>query len=193
MAKSGSPRLPWTAYHIRSTGALGTDTHCVWNVAPWSVLTLLDRLVRFCRSEKKMSPFLSSANSVSPPPWKQVRGFPSPTWPGIIWKLLPWSSDCQMKLCAVDEPLGTLEYQRSLPSIAMSGSKPERCWSTTTSWENRRPEAGAAVRLPVGAVAAGAEVAASAPTTMAPADSTPAQVMASRAVGRGTVPPHGSG
>src|SRR3954466_1006814 len=178
---------------MRSTGEFGTDAQLVVKVAPWSVLTLLDRLVRFCRSEKKMSPFLSSANSVSPPPCGQVSGFPTPMLPGIIWKLLPWSREVQMKLCAVDEPLGTLEYQRSAWSIAMSGSKPERCWSTTTSWENRRPEAGAAVRLPVGAVAAGAEVAASAPTTMAPADSTPAQVMASRAVGRGTVPPHGSG
>jgi len=42
MAKSGSPRLPWTAYHMRSTGELGTDTHWVWKVAPWSVLTLFD-------------------------------------------------------------------------------------------------------------------------------------------------------
>ena len=56
-----------------------------------------------------------------------------------------------MKLCAVDEPLGTLVYQRSARSMAMSGSKPERCWSTTTSCENRRPEAGA-VRVAVGAV-----------------------------------------
>src|SRR4051794_33224442 len=186
MAKSGSPRLPWTAYHIRSTGELGTDRHWVWNVAPWSVLTLLDRLVRFCRSEKKMSPFLSSANSVSPPPWGQVSGFPRPTLPGIIWKLLPWSRDVQMKLCAVDEPLGTLEYHRSARSMAMSGSKPERCWSTTTSCENRRPEAGAAALV-------GAGVAASAPTTIAPAASTPAQARASRAVGRGTVPPHECG
>src|SRR3954469_20707099 len=170
MAKSGSPRLPWTAYHIRSTGALGTDTHCVWNVAPWSVLTLLDRLVRFCRSEKKMSPFLSSANSVSPPPWKQVRGFPSPTWPGIIWKLLPWSSDCQMKLCAVDEPLGTLEYQRSLPSIAMSGSKPDRCWSTTTSWEKRSAGSRGADAL--------------APATRAPMDTDRVPAAASSRTGR---------
>src|SRR3954462_2502924 len=112
---------------MRSTGALGTDRHWVWNVAPWSVLTLLDRLVRFCRSEKKMSPFLSSANSVSPPPCGQVSGFPSPMLPGIIWKLLPWSRDVQMKLCAVDDPFGTLEYHRSAWSMAMSGSKPERC------------------------------------------------------------------
>src|SRR3954452_13173715 len=173
---------------MRSTGAFGTDRHWVLNVAPWSVLTLLDRLVRFCRSEKKMSPFLSSANSVSPPPWGQVSGFPRPTLPVIIWKLLPWSRDVQMKLCAVDEPLGTLEYHRSARSMAMSGSKPERCWSTTTSCENRRPEAGAAARALVGA-----GVAASAPTTIAPAASTPAQARASRAVGRGTVPPHESG
>src|SRR3954452_9781090 len=187
MAKSGSPRLPWTAYHMRSTGEFGTEAHCVLNVAPWSVLTLLDRLVRFCRSEKKMSPFLSSANSVSPPPCGQVNGFPSPTWPGIIWKLLPWSRALQMKLGAVDEPLGTLEYQRSARSIAMSGSKPERCWSTTTSCENRRPDAGAAVRVVVVGVAA------SAPTTIAPAESTPAQASARAAVGRGTVPPNESG
>src|SRR3954451_24327306 len=122
---------------MRSTGEFGTKTHWVWNVAPWSVLTLLDRLVRVCRSEKEMSPFLSRANSVSPPPCGHVSGFPSPTLPGIIWKLLPWSREVQTKLCAVDEPLGTLEYQRSALSIAMSGSKPERCWSTTTSWENR--------------------------------------------------------
>src|SRR6478672_3434159 len=122
---------------MRSTGELGTDAQLVVKVAPWSVLTLLDRLVRFCRSEKKMSPFLSNANSVSPPPCGQVAGLPAPSWPGIIWKLLPWSIDVQMKLCAVDEPLGTLEYQRSLPSMAMSGSNPERCWSTTTSCEKR--------------------------------------------------------
>src|SRR4051812_24941284 len=165
MAKSGSPRLPWTAYHMRSTGVFVTDTHWVLNVLPWSVLTLLDRLVRFCRSEKKMSPFLSNANSVSPPPWKHVSGFPRPTWPGIIWKLLPWSSDCQMKLCAVEEPFGTLEYQRSLPSMAMSGSKPERCWSTTTSCEKRR--------------AGPAAVEAWAPTASALADnaSTPAEAI----------------
>src|SRR3954454_13813084 len=126
---------------MRPTGELGTDAQEVVKVAPWSVLTLLERLVRFCRSEKKMSPFLSSANSVSPPPWKQVSGLPSPTCPGIIWKLLPWSRDCQMKLCAVEDPFGTLEYQRSLPSIAMSGSKPDRCWSTTTSCENRSGDA----------------------------------------------------
>src|SRR3954464_7786710 len=112
---------------MRSTGEFGTDAQEVVNVAPWSVLTLLDRLVRFCRSEKKMSPFLSSANSVSPPPCGQVSGFPTPIWPGIIWKLLPWSREVQMKLWAVDEPFGTLEYHRSEPSIAMSGSKPERC------------------------------------------------------------------
>src|SRR3954471_13670260 len=122
---------------MRSTGEFGTETHWVLNVAPWSVLTLLDRLVRFCRSEKKMSPFLSNANSVSPPPCGQVSGLPRPMLPGIIWKLLPWSREVQMKLCAVDEPLGTLVYQRSALSIAMSGSKPERCWSTTTSWEKR--------------------------------------------------------
>src|SRR3954447_7789219 len=161
MAKSGSPRLPWTAYHIRSTGLFGTETHWVWNVAPWSVLTLLDRLVRFCRSEKKMSPFLSSANSVSPPPCGQVSDLPRPTLPGIIWNDLPWSREVQIKLCAVDEPFGTLEYHRSASSMAMSGSKPERCWSTTTSWENRRPEDGAA-----SAVVVGGGVAASAPTTI---------------------------
>src|SRR3954449_4671792 len=188
MAKSGSPRLPWTAYHIRSTGELGTETHWVWNVAPWSVLTLLDRLVRFCRSEKKMSPFLSSANSVSPPPCGQVSGFPRPTWPGIIWKLLPWSREVQMKLCAVDEPFGTLEYHRSAWSMAMSGSKPERCWSTTTSCENRSPEAGGFATC-----VALVGVAASAPTTIAPAESTPAQASARATVGRGTVPPSESG
>src|SRR5437763_12221861 len=170
MAKSGSPRLPCTAYHMRSTGVLVTDTHCVLNVAPWSVLTLLDRLVRFCRSEKKMSPFLSSANSVSPPPWKQVSGLPSPIWPGIIWKLLPWSREVQMKLCAVEDPFGTLEYQRSLPSIAMSGSKPDRCWSTTTSWEKRKADRPA--------------VEACAPTASALADRARMPAEALRAAGR---------
>src|SRR3954453_13230279 len=135
MAKSGSPRLPCTAYHMRSTGEFGTDAQLVVKVGPWSVLTLLDRLVRFCRSEKKMSPFLSSAHSVSPPPCGQVAGLPSPIWPGTIWKLLPWSSELQMKLCVVDEPLGTAEYHLSAPSIEMLGSKPDRCWSTTTSCE----------------------------------------------------------
>src|SRR3954452_13650926 len=147
---------------MRSTGELGTDTHCVWKVAPWSVLTLLERLVRFCRSEKKMLPFLSRANSVSPPPCGHVSGLPTPALPGIIWKLLPWSREVQMKLCAVDDPLGTLEYQRSALSIAMSGSKPERCWSTTTSCEKR--SAGRALDE------------ASAPATRAPrlSESTPA-------------------
>src|SRR3954464_15308980 len=107
---------------MRSTGEFGTETHWVLNVAPWSVLTLLDRLVRFCRSEKKMSPFLSNANSVSPPPCGQVAGLPSPIWPGTIWKLWPWSSEFQMKLWLVDEPLGTAEYHRSAPSIEMLGS-----------------------------------------------------------------------
>src|SRR3954471_16466294 len=90
-----------------------------------------------------------------------------------------------MKLCAVDEPFGTLEYHRSAWSMAMSGSKPERCWSTTTSWESRRAEDGAA-----SAVVVGAGVAASAPTTIAPADKTPAQASARAEVGRGTVPPN---
>src|SRR3954451_8254301 len=172
---------------MRSTGEFGTDAQLVVKVAPWSVLTLLDRLVRFCRSEKKMSPFLSNANSVSPPPCGHVSGLPRPMLPGIIWNDLPWSREVQMKLCAVDEPLGTLEYQRSARSIAMSGSKPERCWSRTTSCENRRPDAGAAVRVVVVGVAA------SAPTTIAPAESTPAQASARAAVGRGTVPPNESG
>src|SRR3954447_4103086 len=135
MAKSGSPRLPCTAYHIRSTGVFGTDAQLVDQVAPWLVLTLLDRLVRFCRSEKNRSPLRSIWSSVSPPPCGQVAGLPRPTWPGIIWKLLPWSSEVQMKLCVPEEPLGTLEYQRSALSIAISGSKPDRCWSTTTSCE----------------------------------------------------------
>src|SRR3954467_12994957 len=136
IAKSGSPRLPCTAYHMRSTGEFGTDAQLVVKVAPWSVLTLLERLVRFCRSEKKMSPGRNSANSVSPPPWGHVAGLPSPIWPGTIWKLFPWSRELQMKLCVVDEPLGTAEYHRSAPAIEMLGSNPDRCWSTTTSCEN---------------------------------------------------------
>src|SRR3954463_9867382 len=122
MAKSGSPRLPWTAYHMRSTGEFGTEMHWVLNVAPWSVLTLLDRLVRFCRSEKKMSPFLSNANSVSPPPCGQVAGLPRPSWPGTCGKLSPWSGSLKRKVGVVGEPLGTAEYHRSAPSIEMLGS-----------------------------------------------------------------------
>src|SRR5947208_11763258 len=64
----------------------------------------------------------------------------------------------------------------------MSGSKPERCWSTTTSCENRRA-------FGAGGAAVGADVAASAPTTTAPAVSTPAQARARTGAGRGTVPP----
>src|SRR3954452_13063987 len=164
---------------MRSTGEFGTETHCVENVAPWSVLTLLDRLVRFCRSEKKMSPFLSNANSASPPPCGQVAGLPAPIWPGTIRKLLPWSREVQMKLCVVEEPFGTLEYQRSAPSMAMSGSKPERCWSTTTSCENRSADPEVVVAV----------VEASADATSAPAVRAPAQPRARTAVGRDTDPP----
>src|SRR3954453_2509401 len=79
-----------------------------------------------------------------------------------------------MKLCAVDEPLGTLEYQRSLPSIAMSGSKPDRCWATTTSWEKRSAGSRGADAL--------------APATRAPMDTDRVPAAASsRTGGRGMV------
>src|SRR3954454_24640674 len=45
-------RLPLTAYHCRSTGVFGAAAQFVDHVVPSSVLTLLERLVRPCRSVK---------------------------------------------------------------------------------------------------------------------------------------------
>src|SRR3954463_7130788 len=98
---------------MRSTGEFGTDAQEVVKVAPWSVLTLLERLVRFCRSEKKMSPFLSNANSGSPPPWGPVAVFPTPIGREPIGNLSPGPNADQIKLSVPNEPLGTAEYHRS--------------------------------------------------------------------------------
>src|SRR5437764_8002702 len=115
---------------MRSTGVLGTDAQLVCQVAPWSLLTLLLRLVRPWRSEKyRLSP-LSTASSVSPPP-AQVVGLP-PMLPGANWYVLPWSSDDHRKLSVVEKPLGTLEKMRSWLSTTLSGSKPTRCCSIGT-------------------------------------------------------------
>jgi len=53
---------------------------------------------------------------------------------------LPWSREDQTKLWVVEKPKGTLVYTLPLPSTLTSGSKPGRCWSTTTAWE--KPTAG---------------------------------------------------
>jgi hypothetical protein len=85
----------------------GTPAQFVFQVAPPSVLTLLEMFVSPCRSEKYRAFPGSTNRSLSPPP-AHVWGLPGPMVPGTNWYELPPSSELQMKLWVVEKPNGTL-------------------------------------------------------------------------------------